>query len=58
MVTAATKFKDSPWKESYDKPKQYTKKSRDITLPMKVHIVRDMVFSVVMNKCEFDPKES
>ena len=28
MVTAAMKFKDSPWKESYDKPKQHTKKQR------------------------------
>ena len=27
-------------------------KSRDITLPTKVHIVKAMVFSVVMNGCE------
>ena len=27
-------------------------KSRDITLPMKVHIVKAMVFPVVMYRCE------
>ena len=27
-------------------------KSRDITLPMKVHVVKAMVFPVVMNRCE------
>ena len=27
-------------------------KSRDITLPAKVHIVKNMVFSVVMYRCE------
>ena len=27
-------------------------KSRDITLPMKVHIVKDMAFPVVMDGCE------
>ena len=33
-------------------------KSRDITLPTKVHIVKAMVFSVVMYGCELDYKES
>ena len=33
-------------------------KSRDITLPTKVHLVKAMVFSVVMNGCELDYKES
>ena len=34
-------------------------KSRDITLPMKVHIVKAMVFPVVMYGCEsWDYKES
>ena len=28
MVTAAMKLKDAPWKESYDKPRQYIKKQR------------------------------
>ena len=33
-------------------------KSRDITLPMKVCLVKAMVFSVVMYRCELDYKES
>ena len=32
-------------------------KSRDITLQTKVHIVKVMVFPVVMYKCELDYKE-
>ena len=28
MVTAAIKLKDTPWKKSYDKPRQYVKKQR------------------------------
>ena len=35
------------WKKSYGKPRQYIK-SRDITLPIKVHLVKAMVFPVVM----------
>ena len=27
-VTEAMKLKDTPWKESYDKPRQYIKKQR------------------------------
>ena len=37
-----------PWKKSYDK----LLKSRDITLPTKVHLVKAMVFPVVMYGCE------
>ena len=33
-------------------------KSRDITLPTKVHLVQGMVFPVVMYGCELDSKES
>ena len=33
-------------------------KSRDNTLPTKVHLVKVMVFSVVMYGCELDYKES
>ena len=33
-------------------------KSRDITLPIKVHISKAMVFPVVMYGCELDHKES
>ena len=32
-------------------------KSRDITLPAKVHIVKAMVFPVVMYRCDLDHKE-
>ena len=41
----------APWKESYDKLRQHTK-SRDITLLTKVHLVKAMVFPVVMYGCE------
>ena len=37
--------------ESYDKPRQHIK-NRDITLPTKIHIVKAMVFLVVMYGCE------
>ena len=33
-------------------------KSRDITLPTKVHLVKPMVFTVIMYGCELDYKES
>ena len=48
MVTAAMTLKDAPWKESYDS----IFKSRDITLPTKVRLVKDMVFPMVMYGCE------
>ena len=41
----------APWKKSYDKPRQHIK-SRDITLPTKVHLVKAMVFPVVMCRYE------
>ena len=37
----------APWKKSYDQPRQPLK-SRDITLPINVHIVKAMVFPVLM----------
>ena len=43
------------WKESYDQPRQHIKKltlKRDMTLPAKVHLVKAMVFPVVMYGCE------
>ena len=40
-----------PWKESYDQPRQHIKK-QDITLSTKVHLVKAMVFPVVMYGCE------
>jgi len=41
----------SPWKKGYDKPRKIFK-SRDITLPTKFHLVKAMVFPVVMYECE------
>ena len=41
----------TPWKKSYDQPRQPIK-SRDITLATKVHLVKAMVFPVVMYGCE------
>ena len=40
----------TPWKESYDQSSIF--KSRDITLPTNVHLVKAMVFPVVMYECE------
>ena len=40
----------TPWKESYDKPRQCVKKQRD-HFADDIHIVRDMVFLVVMYSC-------
>ena len=41
----------TPYKESYDQPRHILK-SRDITLPTLVHLVKAMVFPVVMYGCE------
>ena len=41
----------APWKES-DANLDSILKSRDITLPTKVHIVKAMVFPVVIYRCE------
>ena len=41
----------TPWKESYDQPRQHMK-SRDIILPTKVHLVKAMIFPVVMYRYE------
>ena len=41
----------APWKKSDDQPRQYIKKQR-ITLPTKVHLVKVMVFAIVMDRCE------
>ena len=41
----------APWKKSYDQLGQPLK-SRDIILPAKVHLVKAIVFLVVMYGCE------
>ena len=40
----------TPWKKTYDLDSIF--KSRDITLPTKVRLVKAMVFPVVMYGCE------
>ena len=48
MVTAVMKLKESaPWKKGYDQPRQPVK-SRNITSPTKVRLVKAMVFPIVM----------
>ena len=52
MVTEVMKLKTpAPWKKSYDQPRQHIK-NRDIILPTNVHLVKAMVFLVVMYGCE------
>ena len=56
MVTAAMKLKKkkkmlTPWKKSLTNLDSILK-SRDITLPTKVHLVKTVVFPVVMYGCE------
>ena len=41
----------SPWNKSYDKPRQHIKK-QSVILLKKVHIVKAMVFLVIMHRCE------
>ena len=41
----------APWKKSHDQPRLHIK-NRDITLSTKVHLVKAMVFPVVMYGCE------
>ena len=42
----------TPWKESYDQPRQHIKKQRQRSLPTKVRLVKAMVFPVVMYGCK------
>ena len=51
MVIAPMKLKDTPWKESYDPPRQHIKKQRH-SLSTKVRLVKAMLFPVVMYGCE------
>ena len=41
----------APRKKSYDQPKQHIKKQRHYFVPTKVHLVKAMVFPVVMYGC-------
>ena len=40
----------APWKKSYDQPRQHIKKQRH--LPIKVYLVKAMIFPVVMYGCD------
>ena len=52
MVTAAMKLKDTCSLEGKLSNLDSVLKSRDITLLIKVHIVKDIVLPVVMYGCE------
>ena len=52
MVTAAMKLKDTCSLEERSDQSRQLLKSREITLPTKVHPVKAMVFPVVMYRCE------
>ena len=52
MVTAAMKLKDLLLGRKAMTNLDSILKSRDITLPTKVHLVKAMVFSVAMYECE------
>ena len=52
MVIAAMKLKDTCSLEEVMTNLDSMLKSRDITLPTKVHLVKAMVFPVVMYGCE------
>ena len=55
MVIAIMKLKHAtPWKKSYDQPCQHIK-SRDIILPIKVHLIKAIVFPIVIYGCESWP---
>ena len=52
MVTAAMKLKDACSLEEVITNRDSILKSRDITLPTKVRLVKALVFPVVMYGCE------
>ena len=52
MMTAAMKLKDAYSLEEVMTNLDSMLKGRDITLPMKVHLVKAMVFPVIMYGCE------
>ena len=58
MVTAAMKLKDTCSLEEKLWPNDSILKSRDITLQTKAHLVKEMVFPVVMCGCVLDYKEN
>ena len=58
MVTAAIKLKDAcSLEENYDN-RDNILKSRDITLPTEVRLVKALIFPVVIYGCELDWKKA
>ena len=51
MVIAAMKLKDTPWKKTYDQPRQHIKKQRHY-FATKACLVKATIFPVVMYGCE------
>ena len=51
MVTAARKLKDTPWKESYDQPRQHIKEQRHY-FANRGPPSQGIVLPVVMYGCE------
>ena len=58
MVTVAMKFRHLLLGRKVMTNLDSILKSRNITLPTKVHLVKSMVFPIVMYGCELDYKES
>ena len=58
MVTAAMKLRHLLLGRKAMRNLDSILKSRDITLPTKVHLVKAMVFPVVIYGCELDYKQS
>ena len=52
MVTSAMKLKDVLFERKVMTNLDIVLKSRDITLPRKVYLVKAVVFAVVMYRCE------
>ena len=52
MVTEAMKLKNTPWKESYDQPRQHIRKQRHYFVNKGPSSQGYMVFPVVMYGCE------
>ena len=51
MATAAMKLKHTPWKKSYEKPRQHIEKQR-FYFADKGPLIKAMVFLVVMYGCQ------
>ena len=55
LSTEELTFRIVVLKKTLERPLDSMLKSRDITLPTKVHIVKAVVFPIVMYRCETGP---